>query len=259
MPNIFKNNKTYFILIIILIFILTFNLMGCSKVVSSNLENDILLNTDKFITHLFKNELEKAGELSLGIVRFNVLSNKTDLEGSFSIENIKSKLSFVSDDLAIVNSIVSYIDNINNEYNMVFYEIKLLKEEDVWKAYHLNEIEPSFNNKNNKKVTDTTESIKEDFKEIFIGYTESLSKGNYRESSQYLIGRAKKMHKKADPALNELDLVNTITGLKTEIICAEKNNVVVRFDYKNNDRPVSVLVYFYLTSQGWRIYNVNQI
>ena len=241
------------------VFMLTFILTGCSQTAGNS--NDIILNTDKFITCLFENKLEKAGELSLGIVKFNVLSNKTDfeLEKGFNIEDIKLEPGFVSDNLAIVNSAVSYVDNVDGEYNMVFYEIRLLKEENEWRVYCLNETDPLFENKGNRKTINPDTLNKKDFEKIFCGYTENLSNNRYQEASKYLIGRAKKMHKKANPALGELNLVNDITELNTKVICAEKDNVVVRFDYKNNDKPMSVLVYFYLTGWGWRIYNVNQI
>lgn len=221
------------------------------------LDERIVKTTDEFINDLFDNNSNKAGELSLGIVRFNILSNKLDTDSDFSIDNINSELNFASDNLAIVNSTVEYADKLKNEYDVVFYEVKLLKEEDIWKIYHLEEKDPSFNY--DKKDVLLNNAKKNELKDSFSKYVESLSKGEYQKASQYLVGRAKKMHNKANPALNQLKLVNKITDLETNVIYEEEKIAVSQFNYINDNRPLSVLVYFYLTERGWRIYNVNQI
>lgn len=250
-------------LITIAFALIIFKFVIPKKFTNANLKNQIILDekiintTDEFINYLFENNPDKAGELSLGVVRFNILSNKVDIESDFSIDKINSETSLATDNLAIVNSIVEYVDNTKNEHDVVFYEVKLLKEKDKWKIYHLEEKDPSFvYDKSNDLVSEDKEN---ELKNIFSEYIKKLSEGEYQKASESLIGRAKKMHNKANPALNQLNLVNEVTNLESNIIYQEEKIAISKFNYTNDNRPLSVLVYFYLTEQGWRIYNVNQI
>lgn len=224
---------------------------------NSVLNKDVVKTTHEFIDYLFEGENNKAGNLSLGLVRFNILSNTIENSKSFSIKNISFESSFLSDTLAVVNSRIEYVDNNKKENDLIFYEIKLLKENESWKVFSLNEVEPALSISNLKNTVD--EKTENEIISIFKNYTHSLSKGEYEKASQYLIGKAKKMHTKANAALSKLNTVGKITELYYEPVHLEENAVVYKLNYKNNGTPLSVLAYFYRTGEGWKIYNVNQI
>lgn len=270
--TIHKNKKMFFIIIILILVLITFSIsllyikhktLDETKATKSiNNDNkdkkaeDIESITEQFIKYLFANNKNEAGNLSLGVVRYNILSNNIEIERNFEIKRLNTNVVFSSDELAIAKSTIEYLENIENEHDVLFYEVRLLKENNEWKVYYLNEEEPSINYDNGGNISlDNSEELNR----VFSEYIETLSAGEYEKAAQYLIGRSKKMHKKANSALNEINLINKIRDIENNVVYNNGNIAISKFNYINSDRLLSVLVYFYLTGQGWKIYNVNQI
>lgn len=231
-----------------------------NKNVSASTVNDEEINkqVNEFIRHLFAGDADKAGDTALGAVKFNVMANNTDYETQYAIKNINSETTFKADDMATVYSIIEFNDTHKNDHDLVFYEIKLLKENGAWKIFNLNETEPVLSNNpiTDKKAID---AITDDSVNVFKDYTNALAAGDYNKAGDYLISKAKKMQSKANPAIQKLNIIGEITDISCNAIHTEENIFVSKIKYKNDNKPMTIIAYFYKTGEGWKIYNVNQI
>lgn len=232
----------------------------CSKNVSASTVNDEKINkhVNEFIEYLFAGDKDKAGDMTLGTVKFNILSNMIGYDTQYTIQNVKSETIFKDNDIATVYSIVEFNNTVKNEHDLVFYEVKLIKDNEAWKIFNLNETEPILSNKpiEDKKAID---AITDDNVNVFLSYAKALTRGEYDKAGQFLISKAKKMQSKANPAIQKINIIGEITDISCHAIHAEENIFVGKIRYKNDNKPMTIIVYSCKTGEGWKIYNVNQI
>ena len=126
-----------------------------------------------------------------------------------------------------------------------FYELDLFH--DVkWKVFALRETMPKVGIRLPKP------HLQEMISDTYQEYFKKISQND----SSCLAGPAKTAFEKQP---QKIALTGTISDLQTEIIFSGNKLVLARHDYRYDNRPISVLVQYYLTEQGYKVVAVQSL
>ena len=205
--------------------------------------------SETFIRSVIEGDKETALALSKGMLKFNISNN--ELKASdYKLLSMDHSEGFGNKKIA---SIVSRVEFKNEtDFNMVWYEISL-KNENGWKVYSMEEVNPDIPHKQSNQANITT------IEKVFMSYIESIQDGDFKGAAKYLVGKAKRMHTQTSELLQKSNLIKGIEEMTSEVLYSTNEIAIVNFSYKNNNQDISVVVYFHLTAEGWKIYNVQQL
>lgn len=200
-----------------------------------------------------KQELEEAKKLTSGLVYFNLNNLQSDKDKAHVVINLKTTTLSESNSWALVQAIVESV-NPQNTISVHWYNLTLLKE-DIWKIYKLEEIDPLFAP---GRIEDKDVQEGED---IFAEFSRTLLEKHYQEAGTFLIGKAKNSHEQAATFLEDTVIAESkqVKINSAIALSGSENNLILRLDYQLDGRDLSVIVSYYRTSKGWKIYNVSQI
>ena|GEM_PF-2090740 len=89
---------------------------------------------------------------------------------------------------------------------------------------------------------------------VFQDYLNALAAGDWQGAAKFLAGQARRSQEMSQAALGKGVLIGKVEeALTAEPVWGKGKELIVRFDYKVNDRDVSVMVEFHKTVQGWKI------
>lgn len=126
-----------------------------------------------------------------------------------------------------------------------FYEIDLIRDTE-WKVFALRETMPKIG------VGIPKPSLQESINDTYREYFKKISQND----SSCLAGPAKTAFEKQP---YKAVLVGDISNLQSEIIFSGSKLVISRHDYSYDNRPVSVLVQYYLTKQGYKVVAIQSL
>ncbi|WP_054697531.1 hypothetical protein [Syntrophomonas palmitatica] len=129
----------------------------------------------------------------------------------------------------------------NGTSDVGFYEIDLFKDKETWKVIALRETMPNF-----KANIIQKPGLQEAITRIYQDYFNMIGK----KDTSLLAGPAKTAYEKQP---QKPVLKGSIGNLQTKIVYAGKKLVIAEHEYQYDNRPVKVLVQYYLTGQGYKI------
>lgn len=240
-----------FLLLILLIGTVCSNLL--TKTSYSKGEAEI--TAEEFITHAARQEIEKALEVSTGLVKYNLHNTKLISARAHVVLEVNTHIVTETHDMAIAQINIESINPLN-EVSMHWYEVYLLREEDSWKVYKIEEVDPLIENKHAVSSNDDTEEALL----IFQGFCEKIISKDYPRAGSYLIGRAKNNHELAGNMLtNAVITEGEVTINNAKSIMVGDKVMVLKIEYSIGSKKMRSIVSYYKTSRGWKIYNVSQI
>lgn len=219
-----------------------------------------LLQAERFVESLMKNDLDAAMEMSLGAVRFNI-ATMPEVERGIVVYNMSAVVLDSNNNHSVIHVTVEYGTSPKQGgyfFNAEFYEIHLLRENHMWLVYKASASSPLFPSRDN--FNQATEAF---LKALFESYADASLANPDRAAKHYLIGGARKMQERANHLLGaekQSAISTTITGHRVVAVTGNEDRYVLKHTYYNDGRVVRVLVsYFKTAERGWRIYNVQQI
>lgn len=267
-----RDNRGYTIRMVFLalIILLSIQILGeiVEVVIFNNIgrasENEIELVGDQFIKDLFSWDKDRLEKVTLGTVRFNVAANKDGVEANqWELVNVESKGRFIGDNLGEVYSTVEYKDKLG-EANTIFYSIQMLKRDGEWRIYRLKEGEPQIEGEFTRGLlagTWDTGSVKEELEKVFLAYVGGLLEDDYKGASSELISIARRLHDDTGQFIRGANLFEgkPVEIVSTRMIHENENIAIYEFKYSKGETILNSMVHFYLTGQGWKIYDVVQL
>lgn len=206
-----------------------------------------------FINSLYKRDYDEAIARSLGNVKYNISVNK----GSNHLNDVKINaldcyIIYKNDNLCDIYSTIEYV--IDNELYLDFINAKMIKEDGVYKVYKLENTEPNYRFYKKNKNIDISSAAN-----VFQKYVELLNDNAYKEAGTYLIGKAKMMHNSTSDILKEARLIKDPHNYAYEYLAGGSKFLKLKMNYMNDNRQINVLVSFFNTLEGWKIYDITQI
>lgn len=194
-------------------------------------------NSEEFIVNLVENQNPE--DYCLGDVLYRVATRETPTAEVLSISSLLIDHSktfarvYIEVEMKLPGDII----------DVGFYELELIKSPD-WKVYSLRETMPRVQSFSwpQKDISGTIE-------QLYIDSFYQLSKGDISS----LAGAARTAYKKQPPLK-----ASSISDVKTEILYNNKL-VIARHSYTCDSRPVSVLVNYYDTNDGYKIVAIQSI
>lgn len=230
---------------IVLILAITF-LFYNKNVINNQIEDTSIA----FTKYLIEGNIKEAETLSVGSVKFNLATNISK-DSQFQYLNTKPHIELSNQNIAIVHIETTYKDS--GGLNMGFYKMYLIKNQNSYFIYKIEEEDPVIKKKGSMKVKPET------IIPVFESYLKAVENQDYMLAGKVLIAKAKKAHVSTSQFLQKTQLVKDISNLKSELIYVGDNQAIVNFTYTNDGRSISTLVYFYNTIEGWRIYDISQL
>lgn len=231
---------------------------GClNPSVRATSENEAELTAKEFVGFMARQEIEKAREISTGLVKYNLYNAKPIAAKAHMVLEIDTKIKAESPDMAIVYTNIETINPLN-EVSKHWYMVYLINQNEDWKVYKIEEGDPIIEHKNKNAVI-SEEDIEEAVL-VFQKFCAKIINNNYSGAGSYLIGIAKNNHELVGNILN-----NTLTTEGPVIIHNAKSIMtgdkvmVLKIEYSLGDKEMVSVVSFYKTSRGWKMYNVSQI
>lgn len=252
MPKIYIQRITKIIIILVMFLlsgIVLFNIYSQNS--KADYENNVIEDSDAFLELLLNEDYVKAQEYSLGSIKYNLANSVPSNQNKFLI-NINSNINSVNDEFAVVNSTIEVSGA--NYFNVDFLKLYLIKDNETYKVYRIEEEDPLLIEENNELDMELSEHIK-----VFKDYVLYLSENDFNKASKLLIGKARKAHIQTKDIIKNTKLIENPSNFNIEPLYVTENNVITRTSYMNNQNVVNNLISFYKTSEGWKIYNVSQI
>jgi hypothetical protein len=214
--------------------------------------NHIITTVDKFLNEITTSNMESVKTLASGTVLSNISKN-TEINNTVTIINKTINIEKNNKNWSRVKIALETKDMEDN-VDVHWYNMDLINK-DGWKIYCIEETDADI-----KRIKTINEKIVSDAEKVFNKYLVNLTENKYDEASIWLIGRAKTAHEKNKAILGKASVIQSINKIPklTPLLSGDKD-LLAQADYIVDDRKVSLAVSFYLTSKGWRIYNVAQI
>lgn len=215
--------------------------------------NDSIVSDYKaFITALYNGEYYLLENMALGEVKFNIETNKINKSFNVDIINIDTYLTVNNKYHSELYSTIEYM--MDDELYYDFTKAKLIKIDESYKIYKLESTEPYcyiYKNKGNIDISNAENILKE--------YIKALEEKEYKKAGKYLIGQAKKAHNLTSDILKKATLVNEPKDFESFFLAGGKEYLKIMTVYTNDHREVSVIVSFFNTQEGWKIYDISQV
>jgi len=205
-----------------------------------------------FLEALIQGDYDEAEKLSLGEVKFNIATNKEKKFDSLIID-VDTRVLDINKNFSVVEAIIEYY--LEKELNLAALRLYMVNDENKYKVYKIEEINPYFK----RSFIKINNEDKTAIENCFTNYVRGIANKDYNESSKYLIGRAKTAHNATSELIKNTNLIVEPKDFSSRYIYGNRNNVVMQFEYTNNNRKVISVVSFYKTAEGWKIYDVSQI
>lgn len=250
-----------------LILIVIFGVMIFWPIYKDSKNEALQKNTiEQFITNIITNNPETAQIQATGSVLANIQKQSNLQQNNiFTIVNIKVDIQKQNDHWAQGNVQVETKDS-KGIVDVHWYQVYLINnnnsnsENNTWLIYRIAETDADL--KGIKEVGAAKTSIKKvvnDAQIVFNEYITCLANNQYEDAGKWLIGRARTSHQQAGNILGKAPVVSTVGEIEFTPLLAGKKDLVAKVEYVVDKRKVSLAISFYLTSEGWRIYNVVQI
>jgi len=144
-----------------------------------------------------------------------------------------------------------------------WYELELVRDGGVWKAYSLREVPPAMKGNVNglpkwvRQLPLFGDSAGEkelrEAEAVFRGYLDDLAAGRYKEAARWLAGPALKKHLDSMELLEKGRIIEQVSNLVLTPLGSGDKVMLAEAGYRADEKDVWVIVTFYHTALGWRI------
>lgn len=244
-------------IIVLMMFFILMSLSSCTdkKIDSSNFTTRVDKEVEDVIISFVNNLFEKNKDVlnySTGSVKSNIYNNFDSINKS-KVISIDSMQEVNEKEFAVVHSAIQY--EYENNANVVFYRFKLIKKEDKYLVYQIEESGPIFIG------GDIGNQLSEDMLSPIEDYLNIVARNNLEKGIEYLVGNARKNHLLTYKYLENISELNNveISDVRYEMKFNNENISLVEVKYRLGNRDATILVTLFNTYQGWLIYDITQI
>jgi len=228
------------------------------------MEEDPKKAASEWLYALTNQDFEIAKGLSLGKVLFNISSNLGKQTSKHKVTNLEVDIE--SKDKTWAKAFVLLeTQSYSGAIDVHWYDLYLTKQGREWKVYKLEEVEPKLlGNYVLKKAVGLfdrghSERNLKQAEKLFRQYLHALTSNEYDQASDMLIGRARNSHVSEGFMLKRAPVITTVEDLQFELLNNNLDYLVMKASYQVKSRDVSVIVSYYYTMEGWKIYDVSQV
>lgn len=256
-----KNKKMFVIIILLSVVVISLGFAyinkhrsTCDIINDKNTEYAISIS-EKFIKELFTGS-PKVLDYSTGSIRRNLKVGMDKLP-KYNINDIICMAEYASGDFATINTIVEFTKP-DESIDVDFHKLYLIKENDQFLVYDL-EKNMVFNSNNTVNDIEISSS---GLTETIDSYLKNISNDELSKSAEHLIGTAKSDHEKSFDFISKAMgiLEYNISDINHNILSSQTGRLaLVRSDYLNNGKDISIVFTLFKTSKGWKIYEIKQI
>lgn len=206
-----------------------------------------------FIGALYHGNYEIAEDLSTGTVKYNIATNKNNKKLDIAIIDVSTYVINANNTICEFYAYIEYY--LQEEYYCDFIKSSMLLDKDgYYKVYKLENSEPYYRLYKNNKNVDITSA-----ENTFIEYVKALESRKYKDAGTYLIGQAKTIHNATADILKDATLIKNPKDYKSKYLIGGNEYLKLKISYTNDNKNIDVIVSFFNTQEGWKIYDISQI
>ncbi len=212
---------------------------------------------ETFITALAEQDWNEVEKTSSGRALYTINTRKEQVESLYAAKIVDMQINVMatSKQWASAHVIVETALS-DGDVDVSWYNL-MLQNDNGWKVYRVTSVLPVLNGTPDLKGISKADVQK--IQEVFSDYLTCLAQNRYREAGRYLVGLSRQQFEIGMQALGKSPVIKDYQDITVEPVWHKNNMVVSKIMYEADSRPVSVMVWMYKTSVGWKIANVESI
>ncbi|MTI82365.1 MAG: hypothetical protein FH756_00390 [Firmicutes bacterium] len=212
---------------------------------------------ETFITALAEQDWKKVEKTSSGRALYTINTRKEQVGSLYAAKIVDLQINVMATSKRWASAQVIVETALSDgDVDVSWYDL-MLRNENGWKVYRVASVLPVLNGTPNLKGVSKVDVQK--IQEVFSDYLTCLAQNRYMEAGRYLVGLSRQQFEAGKDALAASPVIKTFEGIAVEPVWHKDNMVISKVSYKADSRPVSVMVWMYNTSVGWKIANVETI
>ena len=225
-----------------LIVIIVFGLISIPKI---NETKECKETSNNFLHYIGTGNLGAAQDYCTGTILYKIKTSKGETPEA-TIRLSDSKLVYIRGDVAKTTNVCGF--RASNREDIRWYDLYLIKDDNKWKVYNVEERLPSMYGVELKPNNNN----KEDIEEVIKRFIEGVIKGE--DVSDYLAGPALKSYEQIPTGIIKGDAEE----LKIESVFGDTSMALYKASYKLEDRKVELLINLYKLDE-WKIISIMQV